>query len=122
MTTTKKKYKLPEKGYSLMEVLLKTNKFLKSPIQFIEESMDEFGDSYHATLPGGHKIIWTRNPQFIDHVLRTNQRNYPKSNMAIEKASAYFGGGLVFARILVGIYSIDFYGGYCFFFSFVFIF
>jgi len=47
---------------------------------------------------GGHKIIWTRNPQFIDHVLRTNQRNYPKSNMAIEKASAYFGGGLVFAR------------------------
>ena len=95
---TTKKYKLPEKGYSLLEVILKTNKFLKNPIQFIEQSMDKFGDEYHATLPVGHKIIWTRSPQFIDYVLRVNQRNYIKSDMAIEKVTQFFGGGLVFAR------------------------
>ncbi len=97
MTKTTKKYNLPT-GYSLLQVLLKTNDFLKSPINFVEQSLDKFGDSYFASLPGGHKIIWTRDPKFIDYVLRENQRNYTKSEMAVGRASQFFGKGLVFSK------------------------
>lgn len=95
--TTTKKYNLP-KGYSLIEVLLKTNEFLKNPINFVVQSMDKFGDNYFVSFPGGQKLMWTRDPQFIDHVLRVNQRNYTKSDMTIGRASEFFGKGLVFAR------------------------
>ena len=96
MTTTKK-YNLP-KGYSLMEVLLKTGAFLKNPVTFVKQSMDKFGDSYSAVLPGNRQIMWTRNPEFIDHVLRVNQRNYQKSEFTVGRASDFFGKGLVFSK------------------------
>ncbi len=96
MTTTKK-YNLP-KGYSLMEVLLKTGAFLKNPVNFVQQSMDKFGDSYSAVLPGNRQIMWTRNPEFIDHVLRVNQRNYKKSEFTVGRASDFFGKGLVFSE------------------------
>lgn len=96
MTTTKIK-QFP-KGYSLFQVLLKTNDFLKKPIDFVEKAMDKFGDNYGATLPGGRKIIWTRDAKFIDHVLRINQRNFIKSDFATGRASQFFGNGLVFSK------------------------
>ena len=94
---TTKKYNLP-KGYSLLEVIFKTNDFLKKPISFVMQSMDKFGDNYFVAFPGGQKLMWTRDPKFIDHVLRVNQRNYTKSDMTIGRASEFFGTGLVFAR------------------------
>jgi len=97
MTTATKKYNLP-KGYSLLQVLLKTGSFLKNPVTFVRQSMDEFGDSYSAVLPGNRKIMWTRNPEFIDHVLRINQRNYKKSEFTVGRASDFFGKGLVFSN------------------------
>ena len=97
MTTTTKIPSFP-KGYSLFEVLLKNNDFLKHPVKFVQKSLDKFGDSYGATLPGGRKIIWTRDPQFIDHVLRVNQRNFIKSDFATGRASDFFGNGLVFSK------------------------
>jgi len=96
MTATKK-YNLP-KGYSLLQVLLKTGAFLKNPVTFVQQSMDKFGDTYSAMLPGNRQIMWTRNPEFIDHVLRVNQRNYKKSEFSAGRASDFFGKGLVFAN------------------------
>ena len=98
MPDTQNKNQLPLQGYSLMQVLLKTGDFLKNPIAFVQQSMEKFGDSYSAVLPGNRKIIWTRNPDIIDHVLRVNQRNYKKSEFAIGRASDFFGKGLVFSE------------------------
>ena len=97
MMTTTKKYKLPN-GYSLLQVLLKTGDFLKSPVNFVMQSMEKFGDSYSAVLPGNRQIMWTRNPDFIDHVLRVNQKKYKKSEFSIGRAADFFGKGLVFAE------------------------
>lgn len=97
MTTTKKK-SLPIQGYSLLQAILKTGAFLKSPVTFVQQSMDKFGDSYSAVLPGNRNIIWTQNPEFIDHVLRINQRNYIKSEFIFGRASDFFGKGLVFSK------------------------
>jgi len=94
---TTKEYHLP-KGYSLLQVLLKTGAFLKNPVNFVEQSMEKFGDSYSAVLPGNRQIMWTRNPDFIDHVLRVNQKNYKKSEFSVGRASDFFGKGLVFAN------------------------
>ncbi len=94
---TTKEYHLP-KGYSLLQVLLKTGAFLKHPVNFVAQSMEKFGDSYSAVLPGNRQIMWTRNPDFIDHVLRVNQRNYKKSEFTVGRASDFFGKGLVFAN------------------------
>lgn len=97
MTATEKKHHFP-KGYSLLEVMLKTNDFLKNPINFVQKSMDKFGDNYGATLPGGRKIIWTKDANFIDYVLRGNQRNFRKSEFATGRAVDFFGNGLVFSK------------------------
>ena len=96
MTTTNKTPRFP-KGYSIFQVLLKTNDFLKHPIHFIQKSMDKFGDSYGVTLPDGRKIIWTKNPEFVDYVLRVNQRNFIKSAFSTGRAADFFGNGLVFS-------------------------
>jgi len=96
MTTTTKHH-FP-KGYSLFQVLFKTNDFLKNPVRFVEKSMDKFGDTYGATLPGGRKIIWTRDSKFIDDVLRINQRKFIKSDFATGRAAHFFGNGLVFSK------------------------
>ena len=97
MTTTNKTTRFPE-GYSLFQVLLKTNDFLKQPVHFVQKSMDKFGDSYGVNLPRGRKLIWTRDPKFIDYVLRVNQRNFTKSEFATGRAADFFGNGLVFSK------------------------
>jgi len=97
MTTTKEKHHFP-KGYGLVEVLFKTNDYLKHPIKFVQKSLDKFGDSYGVTFPGGRKVIWTRDPKFIDYVLRVNQRNFMKSDFSIGRATDFLGNGLVFSK------------------------
>ena len=97
MTATNKETQFP-KGYSLLQVLLKTNDFLKHPVNFVQKSLDKFGDNYGASLPGGRKMIWTKDPNFIDYVLRVNQRNFRKSEFATGRAIDFFGNGLVFSK------------------------
>ncbi|MFK7932042.1 MAG: cytochrome P450 [Saprospiraceae bacterium] len=92
----KKQYQYPE-GYSLLQTTLKTGEFLKDPIRFINKSMEQFGDTYTATV-GTQKMILTKNPEFIDHILRTNQRNYERSEITAKRGAQFFGKGLLFTN------------------------
>ncbi len=92
----KKEYNYPE-GYSLLQTTLKTNEFLKHPIDFINKSMAQFGDTYTATV-GANKLILTKNPDFINHILRTNHRSYMRSDITAKRGAQFFGKGLLFSN------------------------
>jgi cytochrome P450 len=91
------KYNFP-KGYSPLETFLKTKAFLDNPVKFMAMSMDKFGGTYTATLGLSKRIIITQNPAFIEYVLKTNHKNYKKSEFSTKKAVQLFGDGLLFAN------------------------
>ena len=97
MDIKKKKYNLPV-GYSLFQTMLNSNEFLNNPIKFISKSMDAFSGTYSAALRTNRKIILTKNPNFINYILKENQRNYKKSELATERAVELFGKGLLFSN------------------------
>ncbi len=90
-----KKYHYPE-GYSLLQTTMKTKEFLDHPINFINKSMEKFGDTYTATV-GKDKLILTKDPEFIHHILRENHRNYTRSDITAKRGAQFFGKGLLFS-------------------------
>ncbi len=92
-----KKYNLPA-GYSLFQTTLKSNEFLNNPIEFISKSMDAFSGTYSAALGVNRKLILTQNPDFINHILKVNHRNYAKSELTSKRAVEFFGKGLLFSN------------------------
>jgi cytochrome P450 len=92
----KNKYNYPE-GYSLLQTTLKTNDFLKNPINFINKTMKQFGDTYTATI-GAQKVIVTKNSDFINHILRENHKNYMRSDITAKRGAQFFGKGLLFSN------------------------
>ena len=100
MDIKKKKYNLPV-GYSLFQTMLNSNEFLNNPIKFISKSMDAFSGTYSAALRTNRKIILTKNPNFINYILKENHRNYKKSELATERAVELFGKGLLFSNLII---------------------
>src|SRR5688572_24387615 len=87
------KYNLP-KGYNFLQSLVRTYKQVKNPIGTMEESMRKFDGTYAVNL-GLKRMIVTQDPGFIDHVLRTNHKNYYKSPIQTEKLGRFLGQGLL---------------------------
>ncbi len=88
-----KSYKLPE-GYSLLESFARTYKQVKDPIGSMEESMARYNGTYAVNL-GSKRMIATQDPGFIDHVLKTNHKNYYKSPILTEQLGRFLGRGLL---------------------------
>jgi cytochrome P450 len=91
-----KNYNFP-KGYSLFQSYLRTYKQVKDPIGAMEESMEQFNGTYAVDL-GSKRLIATQDPGFIDHVLKTNHRNYHKSTILTEQLGRFLGNGLLSAN------------------------
>ena len=60
--------------------------------------MEAFSGTYSASLGINRKLILTQNPDFINYILKENQRNYNKSELATERAVKFFGKGLLFSN------------------------
>ena len=88
-----KKYSTPP-GYNFFQSLVRTYKQVKNPIGTMEESMQRFNGTYAVNL-GMMRMIATQDPGFIDHVLRTNHKNYHKSILQTEKLGKFLGKGLL---------------------------
>jgi cytochrome P450 len=88
-----KNYKLPD-GYSLFQSFARTYKQVKDPIGSMEESMARFNGTYAVNL-GSRRLIATQDPGFIDHVLKTNHKNYYKSPILTEQLGRFLGKGLL---------------------------
>jgi cytochrome P450 len=88
-----KKYNLPA-GYSFLKSIVRTYKQVKDPIGTMQESMARFNGTYSVNL-GSRRMIATQDPGFIDHVLRSNHRNYHKSKILTEQLGRFLGNGLL---------------------------
>ena len=81
-------------GYSFLQSMVRTYKQVKDPIGTMEESMDRFDGTYSVNL-GLKRMIVTQDPGFIDHVLRVNHKNYPKSPIQTDQLGKFLGKGLL---------------------------
>src|SRR5687767_4550973 len=88
-----KKYALPD-GYTFLQSLVRTYKQVKNPVGTMEESMERYDGTYAVNL-GLQQMIATQDPGFIDHVLRTNHRNYHKSAIQTQQLGRFLGKGLL---------------------------
>lgn len=86
-------YRLPA-GYPLLQSFARTYKQVKDPIGSMEESMARFNGTYAVNL-GNRRLIATQDPGFIDHVLKTNHKNYYKSPILTEQLGRFLGKGLL---------------------------
>lgn len=81
-------------GYNVFTSIPRTLKQVRRPIGTMEESMERFNGTYSVHL-GPTKFIVTQDPEFIEHVLKTNHRNYQKSPFQTEKLAKFLGKGLL---------------------------
>ena len=81
-------------GYTFLQSLVRTYKQVKNPIGTMEESMQRFNGTYAVNL-GFTRMIATQDPGFIDHVLRTNHKNYHKSPIQTVQLGKFLGKGLL---------------------------
>ncbi len=81
-------------GYNFLQSLERTYKQVKDPIGTMEESMQRFDGTYSVNL-GMRLMIVTQDPGLIDHVLKTNHRNYHKSPIQTDSLGKYLGKGLL---------------------------
>lgn len=88
-----KKYIMPD-GYTFLQSLVRTYKQVKNPVGTMEESMERYNGTYAVNL-GLKRMIATQDPGFIDHVLRTNHRNYHKSPIQTVQLGRFLGKGLL---------------------------
>jgi len=97
MNTENKSYHLPA-GYNAFQSILRSYRFLRSPIKFVSESMQKFSGTYSVVTTKGNSLILTQDPAFINYVLKENHTNYYKSSITAEKAAKYFGKGFLFSN------------------------
>ena len=75
-------------GYSFFPSMVRTYKQANNPISTMQESMSRFNGTYTVNM-GMMRIIATQNPGLIDHVLKSNHRNYQKSEIQNPKFPAH---------------------------------
>lgn len=75
--------------------LLNTLRFVRDPIGVIGQTTRKLGPTFFTYLGGIHPGIITIEPEFIQHVLQKNHRNYRKSPMHFDKLAHFLGYGLL---------------------------
>ena len=81
-------------GYSFFPSMVRTYKQATNPIGTMQESMRRFHGTYTVNL-GMMRMIATQDPGLIDHVLKSNHRNYHKSPLQTEYLGKFLGKGLL---------------------------
>ncbi len=87
-------YRYPP-GYSFVSTYWRALKMVKNPIEGIEESVVKFGPSYTVFAGLRRRMILTEDPDFIDYVVRRNNKNYFKSDMVSKTLGQFVGNGLL---------------------------
>ena len=70
-------------------------RMVQNPIPILSENVEMYGKSYTFHIGGMQKGIVTIEPEFIQHILQKNHRNYRKSEMQTHILGHYVGKGLL---------------------------
>ena len=82
-------------GYSFLGTYRRGFEVVRNPLDTMLDSLERFGDSYSVYNGFTKKMILTRDPEFIDYVLKKNHKNYHKSEMVTKKLARFIGNGLL---------------------------
>lgn len=82
-------------GFSRFQALRNVLKFYSDPLGNVEKSIAAFGDTFSTYVGGMYPAILSANPDFIQHVLQKNHRNYIKSPIHFDKLGHFLGNGLL---------------------------
>lgn len=70
-------------------------RFVENPIPVVTETIEKYGDTYAFYLGGIRYGIISIDPEFNQHVLQKNNRNYGKTNLQLDILGKYVGKGLL---------------------------
>ncbi|OWY21491.1 cytochrome P450 [Sphingobacteriales bacterium UPWRP_1] len=74
--------------------LYRVNKIADNPIPFMSDATKKLGDIYEAYI-GPRKVVIVSNPDYIQHILQKNNKNYHKSKVVKELLGSQLGQGLL---------------------------
>ena len=85
--------KLPH--VSALKVLRNSKRILKNPLPFHLENIETLGETFRISIPGEGKVIFSRDPEWVQQVLRKKHRFYSKSKLQTKDLAKYIGYGLL---------------------------
>jgi len=88
------KYRYP-KSLPLITFFLNAETIRKNPLPFHKKNFDKYGDSFSVSLGASRKIMLTRDPLIVKHILQKNHKNYFKSKIQTKYLTKYLGFGLL---------------------------
>lgn len=83
---------------SRMEVLRSRKEILENPLPFHHRHFEALGNTFLIDVILGGKVIFTRDPEIIRHILQKNHRNYRKSDLQTREMARYIGKGILTAE------------------------
>jgi cytochrome P450 len=89
---------MPEKTIprvSRKESFLDSKEMAENPVRVFEKYRKEHGHTFTFYFGGARRTIVSANPEFIQHVLKTNQENYQKSDIQVKRMAEFQGKGLL---------------------------
>ncbi|NND32689.1 MAG: cytochrome P450 [Saprospiraceae bacterium] len=75
--------------------LARAASFIQNPIPILSDNLSKYGSTYRFHIGGLKQGIVTIEPEFIQHVLQKNNRNYRKSEIQTDLLAHYVGKGLL---------------------------
>ncbi len=77
------------------EVYKNGKRILKNPLPFHREKFQELGDTFEIVVSKKERLVFTKNPEFIKHILQTGHKNYQKSSVQTVDLAKYIGHGIL---------------------------
>ena len=91
MISTNKQFPQIPRSKTIMNAL----EFVKNPIPILMENVKEYGDTFFFYMGGVRHAVLSTNPDFNQHVLQKNNKNYVKSFLQTDMLAKYVGDGLL---------------------------
>jgi cytochrome P450 len=76
-------------------VLRNRKRILKNPLPFHCENFEQHGDTFKIQIMPKTRVVFTRDPFIVRHVLQKNHRNYAKSELQTRDLAKYVGQGIL---------------------------
>ncbi|MEJ2584473.1 MAG: cytochrome P450 [Robiginitalea sp.] len=76
-------------------VLRNRRRILKNPLPFHHEKFVQYGDTFKIKITPKTRVVFTRDPIIVRHVLQKNHRNYAKSELQTRDLAKYIGQGIL---------------------------
>lgn len=87
-------YRIPN-AVSVADMFRNSHELVYHPITVLERNLERFGDTFASPIGLKRRMIVTRDPSFVEYVLRKNHRNYAKSEILTDILSLFLGHGLL---------------------------